>query len=73
MQSRWMRLLIPKYERGVGETHNEHRTVALSCTHKEEEGAPALPAFDQKVVNSHCEIILGTNHVSGLYWPCIRT
>jgi hypothetical protein len=26
-------LLIVKYERGVGETHNEHRTVSLSCTH----------------------------------------
>jgi hypothetical protein len=66
-------LLIVKDERGVGETHNEHRTVSLSCTHKRRKERPALSAFDQKVVNAHREIILGTNHVPGLYWPRIRT
>src|SRR5258706_9159393 len=73
MQSRQLRLLIVKYERGVIERHNEHRTVSLSCTHKRRKEQPALPAFDQKVVSAYREIILSTNHVSGLYWPRIRT
>ena len=68
-----MRLLIVKYEHGVVEHHNEHKTVALSCPHKRRKKHPALSACDQKVVNAHREIILGTNHVSGLYWPPLRT
>ncbi len=35
-------LLIVKYERGVRETHNEHRTVSLSCTHKRRKEHSAL-------------------------------